>query len=243
MNSKFILLIIILLFFICFYFITHKNYKINNNKSSGKLMVYLNQRNDYLIFVSMNKKNWIQVNGSHGDYILTNGKKIKKNNICSLIVAYKNGEILDQYNIFYPLPNGLKYLEDSDTVEEIKINANEINSREDKITVKHDSIRINNGQKYYRTAIKNISNTKVRVTKFGAFIEKDGRYQIDTVTNALFTDEEFSEWYNVDNDGWIKPGQLVSDDNNYGSNINSYWIYFFIDELGNEFQVSVLVPE
>lgn len=59
-------------------------------------------------------------------------------------------------------------------------------------------------------------------------------YILSTITGGYFSEQNFREWYGVDEDGWIKLGQIVIDPNNYSGG-NIYWVYFYGNESGKEF--------
>lgn len=78
--------------------------------------------------------------------------------------------------------------------------------------------------------------------KFGGYNLSGDQYVLNTITGDYFTAEDFLNWYGVDRDGWIKPGQTVSDPNNYGSG-KGYWAYFCLNEQGDEFIIGEPIPK
>jgi len=67
-------------------------------------------------------------------------------------------------------------------------------------------------------------------------------YRLSTVSTAFSARSRFIDWYAVDPDGWIKPGQTVSDPHNHGLR-NGFWVYYFETEDGRLFVTSAPLPE
>jgi hypothetical protein len=44
----------------------------------------------------------------------------------------------------------------------------------------------------------------------------ENNFPQSTVTGEYFTDQQFQEWYGVEADGWIQPGETLTDWDNYG---------------------------
>ena len=90
--------------------------------------------------------------------------------------------------------------------------------------------------------MRNISKEKIRVLRFAGYTRKGGRYILSTITGGFFTGEQFQSWYGVDDDGWIRPSQVVTDPNNYGHG-PIYWVYFCISGAGKEFTAGAPLPK
>lgn len=87
---------------------------------------------------------------------------------------------------------------------------------------------------YYSTSLINLCQKEIRVKKFAGYSQHYGMYVLSTITGGYFTAQNFREWYGLDEDGWIKPGQIVTDQNNYSAS-KCYWVYFCLTESGKEF--------
>jgi hypothetical protein len=71
----------------------------------------------------------------------------------------------------------------------------------------------------------------------------ENNFPQSTVTGEYFTDQQFEEWYGVEADGWIQPGETVTDWDNYGGRgRQGIWAYFCEDEDGKEFISAVAFP-
>lgn len=91
-----------------------------------------------------------------------------------------------------------------------------------------------NRKGYYSTKVMNLSPEKVRVKKFGGYTFHNEAYVLSTITGGYFSEQNFQEWYGVDQDGWIKPGQILVEPNNYSGG-KCYWAYFGVTESGRKF--------
>lgn len=87
---------------------------------------------------------------------------------------------------------------------------------------------------YHYTTLINLSCEKISVNKFAGYGHKSGVDVLNTITGGYFSEQHFQEWYGVAEDGWLKPGQTVTDPNNY-SRRDAYWVYFCVTGSGKEF--------
>jgi len=162
--------------------------------------------------------------------------------ISSFLVVYPNGEVLDTEHPIFPLPEGVVYLEQSDEPVSAELDPSILTAEASlvKITFGPASSRPNEPG-HYSTSLQNISDVKLRVNKFAAFSKSGNSYILNTVNRAYFSAEQFIAWYGVSEDGWIKPGQTVSDPNNYGGG-DGYWVYYCETDTGTIFTVGAKIP-
>src|ERR1041384_7340768 len=89
--------------------------------------------------------------------------------------------------------------------------------------------------KYYKTTLANGAGERIRCLAFGAYALAGGAFRLGNVTGALYSAEQFQDWYAVRSSGWIEPGESVCDSTNYGS--RCFWVYYFGTESGRKFHV------
>jgi hypothetical protein len=87
---------------------------------------------------------------------------------------------------------------------------------------------------YYSTSITNRSTEKIRIDRFGTYIQKGNTLVLHSITGGFFSSQQFQEWYDLGNSQWIEPGQVVTDSNNH-SNLGAYWGYFGTTASGKKF--------
>lgn len=103
------------------------------------------------------------------------------------------------------------------------------------VTVSHGPASFKDGKKHYATCLANVSNKRVRVRMFGGFNKASGSYALANYTRQWFTSRDFIDWYGVAGDGWIQPGETVTDPNNWGGSDEGFWAYWCEDEDGQRF--------
>lgn len=171
-----------------------------------------------------------------------NGNAIDLAEISSFLIVYPNGEVLDYERLFFPLPDGVTFLEKTEEVVQDKLNPSTLVAGSSLLEITHGPSASRPGEPgYYSTSLKNISSVKIRVDKFTAFMNTGNAYVLSTVSGGYFSSEQFIAWYGVPDDGWIQPGQTVSDPNNYGGG-DGYWVYFIQTETGDEFSAGTKIP-
>ncbi len=87
---------------------------------------------------------------------------------------------------------------------------------------------------YYSTRITNRSTEKIRIDRFSTYVRKGKVLVLHSLTGGFFSAQQFQEWYDLDRNRWIEPGQTVIDPNNH-SNLGVYWAYFGTTASGREF--------
>ncbi|MBU1220691.1 hypothetical protein KKF34_17330 [Myxococcota bacterium] len=209
----------------------------SSKKKNALLRSHLKEGRDYRFFVGVPLKSptkWMKVM-VNGQTLSLDGEDLNLNKINSFLVAYPNGEVLSVQREFYPLPDGIHFVNyrkkprkdilDLTTLEEGK--------KFVEITYGTSGSRPNQPG-YYSTTIRNISAYRLRVIHFGAFTKSGLVFRLNTITGDYFTADQFINWYGTPEDGWIAPNTSVSDPNNYGSG-DGYWVYYFETENGVTF--------
>lgn len=209
----------------------------NVNSAPSRLLTYLQQNLNYRCFIGYplaNPRLWIQIINFSKNKLFSEQEEFNIKDVHSFIITYPSGEILDSELVFEPLPQGTYYIKyEEKRKSEILIPEHlDVGNKILKISHKKEIHERRKG--YYSTTLINLSQHKVKVTKFSAYSYYKGMYVLSTITGGYFNEQQFNEWYNIDRDGWIKSGQTVKDPNNYGSE-NTYWVYFFINEIGQKF--------
>lgn len=189
-------------------------------------------------------KEWHRAKRYDRDAIeLENGESVRPSTVNSRLVVYSNGEIMNAVDVFFPLPQGVEFLE---TGESPKI-ALTLNSLEEELgkrtcEVRNSSPRKDSeGNTTYATSICNISEKRIRIDQFAAFIRARGHYVLHTASGGFYSADQFIAWYAVSANGWISPGEKVTDENNYGHG-NGVWVFFGQTEDGSRFVAAVELP-
>jgi hypothetical protein len=86
---------------------------------------------------------------------------------------------------------------------------------------------------YYSTSITNRSSERVRIDRFGTYIQKGQTLVLHSITGGFLSSQQFQEWYELGNE-WLEPGQVVTDPNNH-SQVGVYWAYFGTTASGKQF--------
>ncbi len=209
-----------------------------SNSAPVRLRTYLKQNRNYQIFIGYplaNPREWIKIlNFNQTELSGKSGEKFSLEDVSSFIITYPTGEILDGQLVFDPLPIGVFYIQSSEIRKaEILIPTN-LEAGNKLLKVIHEKKVPERRKGYYSTTLINLYTEKIRVKKFAGYGQRSGIYVLNTITGGYFSEQHFQEWYGVDEDGWLKPGQMVTDPNNYGGG-NSYWVYFCVTESGKEF--------
>jgi hypothetical protein len=87
---------------------------------------------------------------------------------------------------------------------------------------------------YYSTSITNRSAEKLRIDRFATFTQVNNALVLYSITGGLFSAQQFQEWYELGDNSWIEPGQVVIDPNNH-SHLGVYWTYFGTTASGAKF--------
>ncbi len=98
------------------------------------------------------------------------------------------------------------------------------------LSVSHGKCTIKEGKKHYSTSLTNLSDRRLRVKMFGGFAGSQGSYVLANYTKEWFSAKDFIDWYGVSKDGWILPGETVTDSNNWGGGDDGFWAYWCENE-------------
>lgn len=102
------------------------------------------------------------------------------------------------------------------------------------LEIQHRSNPEDRQKPYYSTSITNKTTEKIRIDRFGTYIQKGNTLVLHSITGGFFSSQQFQEWYDLGNSQWIEPGQIVTDANNH-SNLGAYWGYFGTTASGKKF--------
>lgn len=85
----------------------------------------------------------------------------------------------------------------------------------------------------YSTAVRNISNQKIKIVKFAGLTFDGVDWGLASVTDNFYTAQHFKDWYKQ-TDEWLLPGAVACYDENWG-NPPIMWAYFGLTEHGDSF--------
>lgn len=102
------------------------------------------------------------------------------------------------------------------------------------LEIQHCSNPEDRQKPYYSTSITNICPEKIRIDRFGTYIQTGKTLVLHSITGGFFSGQQFQEWYDLGKSQWIEPGQVVGDPNNH-SNLDVYWAYFGTTASGKQF--------
>lgn len=117
----------------------------------------------------------------------------------------------------------------------------------------HD-VKIPEGKPYpymwfYKTEVRNDTETPIRITKFEGFFYRDSEWKPSNILNRELGPKDFSEWYiqgDAVKDGWIQPhGRAVCDPNWHGVDTpvspRCKWTYDGVDAQGKAYHAEAEV--
>ena len=87
---------------------------------------------------------------------------------------------------------------------------------------------------YYSTKIINRSTQRIRIDRFGTYIQKGKTLVLHSLTGGFLSAQQFQEWYELGASEWLEPGQVVTNPNNH-SNLGVYWVYAGTTASGQKF--------
>ncbi len=89
------------------------------------------------------------------------------------------------------------------------------------------------GYTYFASSLRNISDEKIKIVKFGGFRFNGAAWALQSVTGSFYTADNFRDWYQQKG-VWLLPGETVCDMANWGSP-PSLWAYYGVTESGESF--------
>jgi hypothetical protein len=101
------------------------------------------------------------------------------------------------------------------------------------LEIRHRQQAADRGKPYYASSVTNRSTERIRIDRFGTYIQKGQTLVLHSLTGGFLSAQQFREWYGMDEE-WIEPGQTVTDTNSH-SNLGVYWVYFGVSQSGKEF--------
>lgn len=100
------------------------------------------------------------------------------------------------------------------------------------LEIRHRQQAADRGKPYYTSSLTNRSTERIRIDRFGTYIQKGKTLVLHSLTGGFLSAQQFREWYGVDGE-WIEPGQTVTDTSSH-SNLGVYWVYFGVTQSGKE---------
>ncbi|WP_309738462.1 MULTISPECIES: hypothetical protein [unclassified Chamaesiphon] len=97
-----------------------------------------------------------------------------------------------------------------------------------------EASRNENRKPYYTTKITNKSTQRIRIDRFGTYVQKGHTLVLHSLTGGFLSAQQFQEWYELGASEWLEPGQVVTDPNNH-SNLGVYWAYSGTTADGKKF--------
>ena len=92
------------------------------------------------------------------------------------------------------------------------------------LEIAHHADRSSDRHPYYTTKITNKSTQRIRIDRFGTYVQKGHTLVLHSLTGGFLSAQQFQEWYELGASEWLEPGQVVTDPNNH-SNLGVYWVY------------------
>ncbi|MEH2010641.1 hypothetical protein [Nostoc sp.] len=91
-----------------------------SNSAPLRLRIYLKQNRNYQVFIGYplaNPTEWIQLFNFNSTELICGKQRFDINDVRSFIIAYPSGEILDGELVFYPLPQGIYYIDNEKNIK------------------------------------------------------------------------------------------------------------------------------
>jgi hypothetical protein len=192
-----------------------------------ELDFYLRSLDRYRVYVSDDEAKpvkWLRVTGFEGGVIQArNGESLGRASVRRYAVTYPSGVLVTVKPAHLsPLPSGAHFQPTDAPTSEVL--------RDSDLDTGRAYVRIDfaaSGPKphdpnHFTMTFSNISHRRVRVLRFGGYQKEGDVYRVSTFTEALFNSDDFINWYAAPADGWIAPGQSVSDPTSYGGGLWAY---------------------
>ncbi len=206
---------------------------------SKRLRELSRERSDYSIFVGVplsSPTKWAEVTRINGDSLVVKGHgTVLIPDIKAFIVAYPNGQLVDGNTRGLPLPKGFTGLSPSAIPDRDILQLSDLKIGKQFLKIKYGKSPSHpNDRSHYSTSLVNITNERIKVNRFAAYIKTNRGWRLSTITKKFFSAQEFQEWYGLGSNPWIMPMQAVGDPNNYGAP-PILWAYYCETESGKQF--------
>ena len=89
------------------------------------------------------------------------------------------------------------------------------------------------GRQCYATTLRNVSDQKIKILKFGGLRFDGTAWALASVTSSFYTLDDFKDWYHQKGE-WLLPGESCCDPSNWGSP-PVLWAYYGITESNERF--------
>ena len=212
---------------------------------AARLAAHFAHRRDYRVFVevpAVAPDTWLVATGVRASAItLGDGRSVPDNHVQAYLVAYPNGEIVDGFNLFAPLPDGVHARDfDADTGvlppaaprewERGRLFALVAHGRATPDPSRPGILR-------YATSLRNVGREPFRVLYFGGYAPRSHAM----APGKRYSADDFVQWYGAATDGWVAAGQTVADPNNWGTS-GVTWAYFCVTAGGQQFVAAATAP-
>lgn len=212
------------------------------SKAVKLLKYYYSLPHRYNYFIKKPKDSrWYKMDVLEERSVLIEGERIPLGKIKALVVSYESGELIDEYGKFNDLPEGVEELRDSGIKSDKRVGFNRVDLGSSIIEIKNIKNKRHPSKYHYITEITNRSDSPIQVIKFAGYTLVNNRQTFQTDFNSIYSQSQFNDWFDVNEKGWIEPGETVSDPNNYGSG-NAYWLYFCKNREGDDFIIGKKMP-
>ncbi|QDT46350.1 hypothetical protein Pan258_03680 [Symmachiella dynata] len=197
----------------------------------------------YAQISSPDPKEWQLIGSVSDDQIVTtDGKTRDVDDVVALLLVYDNGEILDHFGNWTPLPLGVHNMSyaEKKMIDVLDLQRLAAGNRNIQVTYSKSPTRPNDSN-YYSTSLKNISAQRVRVLRFGGYVRDKKQWKLHNASNTFYSGEQFQSWYGMGHKNWIESGDVVIDPQNYGGR-PVIWAYFCESEDGDQFVAGAELP-
>lgn len=204
-----------------------------------RLLAHSQDRDDYLLFVGMppdNPRTWIKVTQiDSGGVTLSDSQTLDLAAVTAYFVAYPSRALVElRGSNKLRLPGWVTSPVESSEPDRDVLTLEDLEEGRSLVQIRFGPSRSHpESIHHYSTTLKNISDKRVRVLKFGGYKKTGYQYALSNNTNIFFTPADFKDWYHQKGD-WIEPGQELTDWNNYGTP-PCLWAYYCESENGQKF--------
>jgi len=195
-----------------------------------RLQQHLARDRDYRVFVRVRgERDWQRVVVvTPGDELeLERGDRVAIDDVKGFVVAYASGEIMDMHLPGRVLPEHTFFAGRAEPPpEDVRLLAADFEHHLDRrITVEILDVRKDGDRHTFRTRLTNTASEPLQIVAFGAYAPVAAGWELSTISEGLFTRDQFIEWYGAPSDGWLAPGASAEDPTNYGG-LGMLWVYY-----------------